>query len=713
MKRGKLKYIIAIAIIVMLYIAALFYSNTRLTYLEYTTVNDKRDTIIALDTNEDELRQAFIMPYDIFDSVSIQIGTYARDNNSTWEFTLTDKAGKVLYTDTFIPNNVVDNAFHRHKIDKRIDVTKGDLYYFSVKAKEVSGLSKLAFYVSEENNSGGLELTHNGEPIDNTLCFKVYGGDKSLFWYGFFTFIFIYILVIVLRFYFDEKNNKCYKDDKLLLGMIVGAITFAVLCTFAVGVSFTDEYDNMRGGMVIANGGVLYRDYITQHTPVVYHLCSVFVLFGAGSVEQIRLLYFIFECIIWGFIYYRHSEFFGKKKMVLLPILESICIVSLISPQGYQVLSDGFEGLMFTILLLEFLRYLKDHELGWDRSIIVSICIWGSVGAAFVSAYALIFLVLIFIVLEAAYLSKNKVPVKKIIIRYCKLIIALAIPPIAAVIYFKANHALGAAFDQFYTFNREIYPQYQYGLGGNIIQPFVNAVQNFFEIIANNFNSIVAATATNVTILQLVIVGLAVGIIIKLLEKKQYIVGLSLGLMMVFSATRGYGFHGLAAWYIAILIIVLYIDLFADMAKKIGRPLLVIFALILASTFFIAVGNNILQEMPSITDTESGVIDITEKDENKDIFLDAFCCDSLYLFYKNRKPVNPAVYMLPWYMDKYEKLDVNALLEKQPRVVVYNEDRDTWGMTHYTVIFDNVLKQYYTRLGDEGWEYKVWIRNEE
>lgn len=64
------------------------------------------------------------------------------------------------------------------------------------------------------------------------------------------------------------------------------------------------------------------------------------------------------------------------------------------------------------------------------------------------------------------------------------MIISVTVPVLIAVAYFKFNHALKIAFDQFYRFNREVYPKY-YVMGENLAQPFINGVQNFFSIIAN------------------------------------------------------------------------------------------------------------------------------------------------------------------------------------------------------------------------------------
>ena len=102
--------------------------------------------------------------------------------------------------------------------------------------------------------------------------------------------------------------------------------------------------------------------------------------------------------------------------------------------------------------------------------------------------------------------------------------------------------------------------------------------------------------------------------------------------------------------------------------------------------------------------------------ENQHIYINAFCFDglsqdSLYLAYKGRDNVNPAVFMLPWYMDWYEQRDVDALLTEQHRVVIYDLERVTWSYDHYNNTFDAALTSNYTRLGDSGYQYYIWVRN--
>lgn len=692
-------------------------SMTKLTYVEITEYNTKALTYIELNEPGQELVQDFVAPYDILHGISIQIGTFARDNNSMWQFEIREKnTGEVIYQDDFNASLIVDSAYELMKFERRIKVDKGNQYQFVIRAIDVKKLSSLAFYTSETSVIANSDLTHDGKVIDADMCFKVYGGDYDVWWTSYLLLLFLLVAFYFARLYYLLAREGDCKADSVLQAMTVGIIAFLLMFTFSHTVHFSDESDNMFGGMVIAKGGVLYKDYVTQHTPVTYYLCSIFALLGAGSVEQFRLSYYLLVAVLWGLLYLRHYEYFGIKNMMLLPVLEVIGVYSVVWPYGAQILSDGIQGFLAVVLLLEFVRYYKDRELGWKRSIIVSAAVWGSFGAAFISVYALVWVVLIVLILETIYCINRKYYWKKIVNRYSIFLISMSVPLLAAVVYFKFNNSLGRAFHQFYTFNREVYPKYKYieGLGENIVQPFVNGIQNFFGIIADNFNAIITATASNIIVLQFLIMVSAVVVLVLLFTRKKYVESFSVFFVMCFSATRGYGFHGMAAWYVAIMIIAVHIDIYIGYLSKFGKPLLGIMSIIFLNTYVSLVCSNLLFEQISVSDMESTVISMTEEDSDKSIYLDAWTSSSLYYFYKGRYPVNCAVFMLPWYMDWYESDNIAALNVEKPRIVIYNEEANVWGYSYYSLAFSEELKKNYTRLSenpDGGWQYSVWTRN--
>lgn len=712
MKCKKRYFWLVCIIVVVIFYGGGDLAQTKLTYLEFKNINTDDSSLIQLKENGDCLIQDFIAPYDILHGISIQIGTYMRCNNSKWQFEVREKkTGKVLYQNDFRASLIVDNAYELIELNRNLKIKKGEKYQFVIKALDVREISSLAFYTSKTSTVSNSDLLYNNRDMDADLCFKVYGGDYDVWWTEFLAVLFLIVALFFCRLYFLISNDKGIITDSVMQTIMVGVMTFLLLCTFSVTGGFIDESDNFYGGMVVANGGCLYRDYVTQHTPVTYYLCSVFALLGAGSIEQFRLSYYFLESVLWGLLFLRHKNYFGRKTMILLPLLEVVCILSVVSPYGAQILSDGVQGFLTVVLLLEFLRYYEDRKLDWGRCIVISGAVWGSFGAAFISAYALIWVALVVLVLEIVYWIKEKCNLKAIICRYYRLAVSVTVPLVVAIIYFKANHSLQRAFDQFYIFNRVVYPKYTGGMGYSIVLPFIGGIRNFFAIITDNFMAIINSAANSVNILQLVLMVVAVAILIFLCGKKRYIESMTLLLVMCFSATRDYGFHGLAAWYVAIMIIALYMNFYTEPLSKIGKPLLGIFAIIVSSTYVRNVCDNLFYKQPSITDMEREVIALTEDETEEDIFFDG---SSLYLFYKKRYPVNSAVFMFPWYMEWFEMENVQALKEKRPKVVLYDENLDTWGYTNYTIAFAEELKKNYKRLSenvDDDWKYRLWVRN--
>lgn len=714
MKRNRLFY--AGIILLFLCISALFLNRAyrKLTYIELITANDIADTYTALLSPGAELTQEFEMPYSILRGVSVQIDTFARDNNSSWIFSITESAsGELVYQTNFDASLIVDSGYHFFELERNILCKKGQLYAFRITARDVDEGSALAFWRSGESSVENAALRYNEEAIDGDLCFKIYGGEVDFWWSGFTLLLLLWAAFLLWRFLWLKNHKLPLSSDAFFMSASVAALAFLLRAGFCVSSHFCDEYDNFLGGMVIANGGVLYRDYVTQHTPVMYYLCSVFARLGAGSVPQFRLSYYLFEAVVWAVLYFRHRGFFENKILFLLACLPPFLLFSTIVPESAQVLSDGFQGLCCVVLLLEFLRYCEDKTLGPSRCCIVSFAVWGSIGAAFISLYALVWVVLAVFFLECLRLTKEKTDAKSLLRRYFCLIACMLLPPVAAIAYFKANGALGIAFEQFYTFNREVYPKYLGGLGSNLLQPFINSAQNFFWLFSDRVNAILNATASQVTLLQLLIAFFSLLTLILLFRKRRYIESVTIFLVLCCSASRGYGFHGLAAWHIMIFLIAVY---HRDLLEHFPRLKSPVFVLILVSCISIytgSLGNHLLSKQTPLSDFESEVVSLTE--DGEDIFYDIWTYNTLYFAYKDRYPVNDAVFMLPWYMDWYEDNNIEDLVREQPRLAVYNPLSETWGHRDYNTAFVANLKAAYTQLSEDpasGWRYFVWLKNE-
>ena len=697
--------IVAIAIIWMAVAFIALKCTTKLTYLEYQYENEIYDDCIELSNNNDYFDQKFISPYGIIHGVSIKISTFDRDNNSIWNIALIDATtNNILYNQNYNADLIDDGSFHLFEFNKNVRVTKGNEYIIRVSAIKVDESTSIGYYVGE--NEVVPDIVNNGKLLNKTLCFAVYGGDFDSWWIFYIVIITIAISIAIIRWAIVSSKQINPKNDKLLGSLITAFIVLLLLNSFSVADGFMDEWDNIRGGMIIARGGILYRDYVTQHTPVMYYLCSVFALLGAGSVQQFRLSYYFFEAVIWGLLYYRHASYFGKRKIIILTISECMAGTMLGCSYGYTILSDSLQGLCMTVLLLEFVRYCADRSLEWDRSIIVSLSVWGCIGSAFISVYSIFFVFITVLCLEILWYKNNRLGVVGTIKRYYKLLVSLLIPLFCAIIYFMFYQALRLAFEQFYVFNREVYSDY-ISTGDNVIEPFVISLKTFFGIIGGTITSILSSNVTTEDVLQFIIVTIAVVVIADLCIKKRYKEGASLCTIMAVSLPRGNGFHGIPAWYVTVLIIVIFgEDVIRYCIRKVTIPISAIIVIFLICPYIQAVGTNLLYEQQPISDIESRIVAITE--ENEDILIDTCYCDSIYLCYKNRYPANRICFMgLAWYMDWFEQDAIDDMHNRNPRVVVFNPDEGYWCNS-----FRTELRKNYVQLSDyaeDEWKYCVWV----
>lgn len=713
--KNKQKMLVLLAILILIFFSAVGFcwAYHKLTYIEYTNINAQTESYVIVENTESELRQDFIMPYEIINAIDLYTGTFERDNNSIWELSLIENAtGKVTFSKEYNASRFVNNDFYKFELGENLLVNAGQSYTIKLRAITVDSMSKIGFGVSCSNICEG-SLDYNGLVAEGDLCMKIYGGNHDFWWMGFAVLIMVFIAVMLARGCYLFLLAKPIKNDLLMQTLLASAISFLLFYSFAfAGGSFTDEYDNIRGGFSIARGSVIYRDYITQHTPIAYYLCGFFALLGAGSLEQFRLSYYVFQAIVYGLIYARNKEKIGSRKMYLLTTGIPLFVLAVMKMQGAQILSEAVAGLAILTLYLEYLGYLQDHKIDWKRSAIISICFYVAVGVSFVSVYSLIGIVVLVIANEIIWGIQNKENVAYYIKRYARLLVAMIIPACIFVVYFAMNGALLDFYEQAYLFNREVYSSYLPGnMGDSAIQPFFVGFSEIFSFVINGVVAIFNDGATSAIITQtFLMIGAIICVIVGFIQKKTFESLAAIWLIM-FAGTRGFdNFHALSGWYVAAVIIILCL---CNMKKKrdvLIRCLVSVGVFLVLGAFLIKVKDNVAVEMTSISELEKNIVDMTEPGEG--IYLDAFWFDSIYLLEKDRNEINPAVYMLPWYMDWYEENDLSALQQEKPNVVVYNISRECWDCTNYTNRFDSYLRENYTHLSEEPalWEYWVWVK---
>lgn len=686
------QHIVFVAWFFLSAICAVF-ALSRLTYLEFVTKGSTNGAYTVISQKKESRTVDFDMPYDFVRGVSLQIGTFAHDNNSEWELEILEKdSGRIIAKSRFDASRIVDNQWHFVDFGKNIRGNKTKAYQIRITAKDVADSTALAFYAEND-----------------VPCIRIHGGDFDAWWVCFTVLCSAFLLAMILRFRALRTKGISVFDDRMLVGMIVCCVVFALFFFFKNSSMFTDENDNMNGGLLISHGRVLYRDYVTQHTPFAYYLCSLFALLGAKSVEQFRLSYYLLEGLVFGLLYIRHSARFGRWKMAMLPIVEIVALNVAVRFGGAMVLSDSIEGICFVALLLEFLSYCDDGKIGWRRATIVSACVWFSFGSAFVSAYSLVWIALAVVCMECRRIVRKEIPLKDCLARTGRIFLVFFLPLCAAMLYFALNNAFVEAVRQFYVFNRRVYPVYT-GYGTHIMQPIVFSAMNFGKEIQNNFTAVLSSPSP-AELLKLLVLSFAfIASVGNFLRTKRIAVSAVPFLVMVMAGSRGYGFHGIAAWNVAVLIIVLNTGNCFTRVPKVAVPFAALFAFYLSSIFVFEICYGISRPQSQISDFESLIINLTN--ENEEIFIDGWTCIPNYLLYKRRFPVNKTLYQLPWYMDWYESDTIKELQAKRPRFAIFNKNSEVWGYRGFAPRLHKALEADYVEISPNLWQRADILRAE-
>ncbi|MCQ2516624.1 MAG: hypothetical protein MJ094_07145 [Saccharofermentans sp.] len=689
---------IIVAVIMLVFLAVgLKYNYTRMTYLEFFNLTSSSEKTIVMESRESVLEQDFVAPFEMMSGISVKSGTFGRDNNSNWIFEILDKDRNVVHSETVNASQFANDSFSMIEFDKKVMVNRGDDYTLRIYSVDVEPGSIIQFWCDG----------------DNTLNLKIFGSDIDYWWTGFFVFEWLVVLALVIRALYLNSQGKKLIEDSLVQFLLLGTIVFLLKSSFCVVDTFLDEYDNFVGGITVAEGGVIYREYITQHTPFLYYLCSIFALLDADSIEQFRLSYYALEAIAWGLVFLRNKNSIGLKKAFIIPIAETIIVSTIVGTMGAQVLSDNVQGLCFVALLLEFYDYYKTKVIDWKRSIIVSLCIWASFGSAFVSAFSLVWVVLGVVISEIVLVVKKDKTIKTTLTGFGKLVVATIIPPIIAGVYFQVNGCLFAAYEQAYVFNREIYPLYSGGYGTSIGSTFIDSIQVYVRQISGDILGLINGTVDLTVIMRLMIMILATSCIIMLIIKKKYMISLITMMFTLCSASRGYGFHGLAAYAVLVMLCIVFFEeldiKFINTPK--GKIVAVFACILLCSNFVVFSIDNINKNQTAVTDLDPELIRLT--DEGEAIFFDENLINPLYFLYKGRTVVNRQAYLLPWALDMFEQECIDDLLSNSPNIVVYNEYLSSWDVPYGQNRFVDLLKRDYQRVSDDpaaGWPFLVWIK---
>lgn len=454
---------------------------------------------------------------------------------------------------------------------------------------------------------------------------------------------------------------------------------------------FTDEADNFLAGMSVAAGKKIYVDFTSQHMPLLYYICGLFSMLGAGNMLQFRLYFYVLFAVLWALLYVRNRDRLGVIGGLSLPVLY---VMNMIGEYNVCVLSDQLQAFGMAVLFLEFCRYYDIKRVDWKMSVWVATAILLSFGSAFVSAFG-IFAILVGVIGAEAGESRRShqklgVAVGHFFRKYALLLALVLVPLLVWVGYYAVTGHLGDMILGAFTLNTKYYPKYSgYGSStlGAFVDPFVTYGKYFIEITTN----LMAHKLQYAKELLCYAVNIVFFVHTFRKSKWQAIV---LAVFTVWVGSRGFGsvFHALPYYAVSLC---MFASLFRDYtnstcnAHKKSKNVEKLVGIVFVCGSMLVLALPYVQTIPRIKmlksewnaqmysgeDTYEQYLQLlTDKDEDV-----LFATVDFYHGVNAKRcnlnlPVN-----VPWTYEAYEEQILETLEEDAPRIMIFNPNYQTWG----------------------------------
>lgn len=473
------------------------------------------------------------------------------------------------------------------------------------------------------------------------------------------------------------KQKKSYR--KYIYAVLIFAVCLLLLFS-CVNDSFfdSDEGEIYSKGTAIAHGELLYRDFASQHMPVMYYIAALFNLLGASKVYEFRILFYILFSLIWGLCAIWYDGKIPTIALVFCPVL----YISMISRVefGTSILSEHAQTIGINILIYELICYYYNEKISTGQLIRISFAVFLSFGAAFTTVFPVFFLVLTIVAIDIDrfFLRKtahSRISVKELIRRYSLITLAVAAPFIALCIFYIFTGSMDDFYYWAYKFNISIYSNYQ-PTGGDILQSMFCGFDNVLVPIISEWNDSTSMLFAEFTALGLLSI-VASGVIMR-----TSIVPIGLLLMLNGCETRGtiFGFHSMHAIMLQCVVIGYVASvIISNIQLERVKPLVIagVFTVVLLP--FRGHLYHIPDTLVPIDPTDyslSRCVDILTDEGDK--IGNSTLAESIYIE-SQTVPASIVSASVKWMWDGAGKKAMEQLRADPPRVYILDEGYNVWG----------------------------------
>ena len=468
---------------------------------------------------------------------------------------------------------------------------------------------------------------------------------------------------------FKKEDNTDKKIDKRLIietGILI-LMSFILLFTFRNNIEFCDECDNMLGGMAIADGGHIYGEFPSQHTPLMYYIMSVFSFIGVNGVVGFRIAFYVLLSLIFGFIYYRYSKHISKLPIVLYTILGIVNFANFFP--AYSIVSEQIQSQALVIIFIELFLFIKNKKLLKHSELVICLSIFASIWTAVVSVIPCIGAILIFIIFDLIYYRESNKNLKKYIkhffVDYKKIFIYGFLPFALALLIIAITGNFSNFLYQAYYLNTEVYSKYT-GYTSNMINTIFSSFISYFKQIYDNFRLLPSNKISIIYILILLFNIISTTIIFK----KNKLASLLLFIYIILCGNRAFlGFHGLP------FMMVTFIYFFISINNIKNKKLFWVIILFVLSLFSIKFVRNIFSDNKINDNNYDLTIELTN--DNNYVYFDNL--DTCGYVNTRIKSASRITTLVPWFQEKYEKLVIKELKNNKPNVIYFKPNDTIWN----------------------------------
>ncbi len=477
-----------------------------------------------------------------------------------------------------------------------------------------------------------------------------------------------------------------WTEKKLNRAKYICALCLFLLCFVMLMVCLNDQFfDSDEGeiyskGIAISHGQLLYRDFASQHMPLMYYIAALFNLLGASTVSQFRIGFYLFFSFFWAMNVIWYWDKTNRIALILPPLLYIIQIKFI--QLGTSILSEHAQATGMAILFFELVSFYEHYTLNWRNYARISLAVLLSFGSAFTSVFPIFFLALTVLALEIKYYVQQDAIGKRawrksIARKYLMLVLVVFMPFIILGLYYETTKSAEGFYYWAYKFNVTIYANYQ-PTGGSRIKALFDGFQYLLEPLKTIFGDKgekMRAILTLGSLGSLFLVGIL---------SKSVILPVGLLLMVNACETRGSidSFHSMHAVMLQGCILSYALGLLAARIRQF-RLRSIAWALMIIGVLFPYRKN--LLELKNICVTGDAAKSIggyyvdllTEEGER---ICNSTLLESLYIQSKT-VPASIVTGGVKWMWDGAGEEAMEELRANPPRVCVLDRDYAVWGFS--------------------------------